>query len=290
MQWLTLPVTFALAFYGAMRIVNTFRPDVVASVGGYTAVPVILAAKLLGARVWVHQQDVAITLTNRLTSPLADRLTVAWQQSLRALPSKARWVGNPVRPSLKRGSPELARERFGITADLPTVLVFGGGSGAQWINGCLAPIVMPLCVRANVIHLTGKGNKPARFACPNYFAFEFLDGEMADALALSDVVVCRAGMGSLTELAALAKPAVVIPLPHSAQEGNARAAQEACVVLDQDSTQSGDLLAAIVDLLDHPDRRVQLGKKMSALLRTDVSHELARMLLEMPKPQQCLEK
>ena len=97
-------------------------------------------------------------------------------------------------------------------------------------------------------------------------------------------------MGSLTELAALAKPAVVIPLPHSAQEGNARAAQEACVVLDQDSTQSGDLLAAIVDLLDHPDRRVQLGKKMSALLRTDVSHELARMLLEMPKPQQCLEK
>jgi UDP-N-acetylglucosamine--N-acetylmuramyl-(pentapeptide) pyrophosphoryl-undecaprenol N-acetylglucosamine transferase len=108
---------------------------------------------------------------------------------------------------------------------------------------------------------------------------EFLREEMADALALADLLVCRAGMGTITELAALAKAAILIPIPGSAQEKNAAAVQDACVVLDQRSTTSDALLQTIESLLQDPDERQSLGKKMHSKLRTDVADELAEMLL-----------
>lgn len=283
LEWLMLPVRFLNACYKAAQIIRSQKPDVVASAGGYTAVPVILAAKFFSVRVWVHQQDAEVTLTTRLTAPFADRVTAAWERSLRNLPRKARRVGNPVRPSVLRGSSDRARALFGIRDELPTVLIFGGGTGARWMNEAIGVIAPELCARANVIHLTGKGKTIAGVDCQNYFVREFLDADMADALTLADVVVCRAGMGTLTELAALAKAAVVIPLPHSPQEANAREVEDACVVLDQSRVTTAGLLTTIVDLLDRPDRRKTLGLIMSSKLRTRIVDELAELVRGMVK-------
>ncbi len=283
LEWALLPLRFFLACLKAARIISQHKTEVVASAGGYTSVPVIFVAKFFGVKVWVHQQDVAVTLTTRLTAPFADRVTAAWEQSIRSLPAKARVVGNPARPSVMLGVGDRARKLFGISNALPTVLFFGGGTGAMWMNNMVGIIAQELCERANIIHLTGKGKMAATTNHPNYFAREFLDTDMADALALADVVVCRAGMGTITELAALKKAAVVIPLPHSPQEANARAIEDTCVVLHQSHASAVEMESAIVSLLEDQSRRVELGEKLSKKLRTLVSDELAQLVLGLSK-------
>ncbi len=280
LELLALPVTFTRALWGAWRLLHRERPSVIASAGGYTAVPVIVAARTLKIPVWVHQQDVTPILTNRLTAPLATRVTVAFKAST-SLSKRAQVVGNPVRPSVLKGDPQRARAFFEIRNTKPTVLVFGGGTGAKWINEQIDEIALSLVSRANVIHLTGKGKRENKKRHPDHHAREFLGGEMADALALADVVVCRAGLGTITELAALSKPAIVIPLPHSPQEANAAAVEGACVVLHEHRTSAEDLLREIESLLDDADDRRDLGAKMHGMLSTNIADELAQMLIGM---------
>lgn len=277
-EWLLFPFRFFCALYKAAQIIRREKPDVVGSAGGYTAVPVVIAAKLFHVPVWIHSQDVHVTLTTRLTAPLGDRLTVAWDQSAQRLGAKARVVGNPVRHSVLTGSRESAYGRFALDRGKPTVVIFGGGTGARWVNAVIVEIVERLLLKANVIHITGRGKRTSQLSREHYAVREFLREEMADALAIADVIVCRAGMGTITELAALGKAAILIPLPHSAQEKNAQAVHDACVVLDQRSTTGDRLLETIERLLQDQGERQTLGKKMHNKLRTDVADELAEML------------
>ena len=101
---------------------------------------------------------------------------------------------------------------------------------------------------------------------------------MADALAVADVVICRAGLSTITELAALSKPAVLIPLPHSPQKANADMVADACVILDQKHTTPQQLLDAVCGLLRDEPRRYELGAKMHGKLRTQIADELVEML------------
>lgn len=281
-ELLALPVTFMRALFGAWRLLRHEHPNVVASAGGYTAVPIILAARVLGVPIWVHQQDVLPILTNRLTAPFASRVTVAFSSSM-SLSRRAQVVGNPVRPSVLMGDASRSAEYFGINKNKPTVLVFGGGTGAEWLNDSIDKIAPSLVGRANVIHLTGMGKRQDKDRHPDHHVREFLGNEMADALALSDVVVCRAGLGTITELAALEKAAVMIALPHSPQEANASTVENACVVLDQHQTSPKELFLQIEKLLDDSNLRKDLGVKMGEELRTDGAEELAQMLLEIAK-------
>ena len=265
-----------------MNILELFRfqnIDLVASAGGYTAVPVILAAKIYGAKIWVHQQDADILFTNRLTAPLADYLTVAWEHNKKAFGSKARLVGNPVRSRILGGSKELGVQWFSVDPTKPTVMIFGGGTGAVWLNRLVQEMIPTLVQQVNVIHVTGKGkHETGLFEHQNYYVCEFLDKEMADAYALSDLVVCRAGLGTITELSALAKPAIFIPIPHSGQEANARMVETSSLVLDQSHVTSDVLCGTILDLLHDKTRLSELGEKLHGVLRTDVADELVDFL------------
>ena len=276
-EWLTAPFTFCLALCKSINILRSQKPDLVASAGGYTAVPMVYAAKLLGVNVWVHQQDVEITRTTKATVPFADLVTVAWERNRNDLGDRVKLVGNPVRPILLNGSRERAYGLFHLNKHKPTVLVVGGGTGSVWMNETIDGIAPQLTQQANVIHLTGR-NKSIESRHGDYHVREFVDAEMADALAVADVVVCRAGLATITELAALAKAAVVIPLPNSLQEANADMVADACVVLDQRHTTPQQLLDAIGSLLSDESRRRELGTKMHSKLRTQISDELVDLL------------
>lgn len=277
LEWLTAPFTFLFACVKAVRILSFQKVDLVASAGGYTAVPMVYAAKFLGVNVWVHQQDVELTKTTKLTVPFADLVTVAWERNRNDLGDRVKLVGNPVRPSLLRGSRERAYEEFKISKHKPTVLVVGGGTGSVWINATVDGIVGDLTAQANVIHLTGRG-KGIDSRHPDHHVREFVDHEMADALAVADVVVCRAGLSTITELAALSKAAVIIPLPDSPQQANADMVADASVVLAQRHTTPQQLFEAIHALLHDEPRRRDLGAKMHGKLRTHVADELVEML------------
>lgn len=278
-EWLTFPFMFVAASVRASRIVRSFRPDLIASAGGYTSVPVVLAGWFSKIPSWLHQQDVEPIMTSRVLAPFVGLITIAFQQTLSAFPSaKTKLVGNPVRASLFDGSKEQAIKTFQLDASKPSVLVFGGGRGAAWLNQMIETILPQLLQTANVIHVTGKGKSIEQHQQLGYYQAPFLSDDMKHAYAAADVVVSRAGMGAITELAALSMASILIPLPNSPQEKNVKALHGSVEVVTQDQEPTA-LLRIIEQLLANAPKRSLLADAMHNAVRTDhVADELVTLL------------
>lgn len=283
MEWLLLPWRLLSASMMAWLVLGREKPSLVACAGGYTGVPLAYAAFLRGIPVWTHQPDATPLLSNRLIAPVAKLVTVAWPRTALAFPrGKTEVTGNPVRASVRAGAKDRAARAFGLDLRLPTLLVFGGGGGAKWINQMCMDMGPKLAGVANVIHITGPGKlKPAyqRFG-PHYHAVEMLADGMADALAAADVVFARAGMGTISELSALRKASVLVPLPGSPQRENAAPLGEAgaAIVLSQPLATLGDLERAILSLLGDELMRREMGDRLAGALPTDVAGVLVHRL------------
>ncbi len=276
MEWVFLPVNLIRAVRGAWSILKFEKPDLIASAGGYTSVPVVIAARIMRIPSWIHQSDVRPILSNKLMAPFATWITVAFAETASAFPkNKTSVVGNPVRSSLLTVDRETAMRRFELDLTRQTVLIFGGGGGASWLNEMMAVIGVDLVKDVNVIHLTGKGKLSLKLIemKGNYFAGEFLTDRMPSAYAAADLVICRAGTGTISELAALRKAAIIIPLPNSPQEDNARVLSDAnaALVLQQNATTPQELLEAIRVLVRDTSRCQHYSDQISHLLQTNVA-------------------
>ena len=265
------------------QLVRRFRPGVAFAAGGFAAVPPIVAARLAGARTLIHQQDVVPGLANRLLVPFAQRITVSLPSSLAHFPRRRTVVtGNPVRAEILAANKRLALAALDLDQNLPLLLVTGGGTGALGLNRLVASAAPRLVERLQVVHLTGRGRGvPSATASPRYRQIEFLVDEMPHLLAASTVVVSRAGMGTLAELAALAKPALIVPMPGSHQWANALAFQRlrAIEVADQDTLTPNGLVDQVFGLLDDAARREQLGQALAASMPRDAADRIASLLL-----------
>ena len=226
--WPLIPLQLAVSCQKAYVMLKDMQPSIVFTAGGFTSVPIVWAAKLLKIPTWVHQLDVQPGLANKLMAPMATRVSVTWEESAEAFGAeKTLVVGGMVRPDIREGSRERFLRSYKLDPERKTVLVFGGGTGATQINRTLDVIIEQLTGSLNVIHLTGKSKmgEEEESTLPHYVKLEFLNEDMKDALAAADVVVARAGMGTMLELIALHTPSVLIPLPGSQQEANARLAE-----------------------------------------------------------------
>jgi UDP-N-acetylglucosamine--N-acetylmuramyl-(pentapeptide) pyrophosphoryl-undecaprenol N-acetylglucosamine transferase len=284
-EWLFLPWQLVRAVWSAWRLLDRLRPSVIASAGGYTAVPVIVVGHFLGIPSWVHQQDAEALLSNRLAAPFASLVTVVFERS-RAHFCHAVCVGNPVRASLFGVSRPDALRRFGFDPARPTVLILGGGGGSVWLNETARACEEWLSAHVNLIHVTGRGKHGGvrEVRGPHRVVAEFLVEGMADAFAAADVVLCRAGMGTMSELVAFSKAAVVVPLPKSPQEANARelARCGAAVVLEQAESSPLVVRDTLQKLLKDHEARAALERRMHGLFQTavasDLVHRLQRLL------------
>jgi UDP-N-acetylglucosamine--N-acetylmuramyl-(pentapeptide) pyrophosphoryl-undecaprenol N-acetylglucosamine transferase len=191
------------------------------------------------------------------------------------------WTGNPVRRAMLTGSRDVARSLFSLEADVPTLLVLGGGTGAAGLNAIVrgaAPLLSPTF---QILHVTGKGKGDTAFAHQRYHAVEFLADGMAHAYAVADMVVTRAGIGTLTELAALALSTVIVPMPRSHQEENARffADHGAAHVLDELGATSATLAECVLALWHDTERMSALSIGMRSLAKGDASTAVAEIVL-----------
>ena len=280
---LTDPGRVAIGVAQAYRWARRFRPRVAFAAGGFGAVPPMIAARLVGARALIHQQDVEPGLANRLLVPFADRITVSLPSSLAHFPRRRTSVtGNPVRGEILAAKPSLAFDRLGLDPSLDLLVITGGGTGALGLNRLVATAAPRLVERAQVIHLTGRGRGvPAATASERYRAIEFLVDEMPHVLAAATAVVSRAGMGTLTELAALARPSLIVPLPDSHQWANAQAFARlgAIEVADQEALTPDSLADRVLSLLADAPRREQLGRALAASMPRDAADRIASELL-----------
>lgn len=257
---LLLPFQFIVAKVQAMWLLLHWRPDAVISAGAFVSVVPVWVGWFLRIPSIIHQQDLQPGLANKLMAPFAKRITVSFEDSLQYYPKqKTEWVGNPVR--------DLTPTTHSIAIDsaYPTVLIMGGGTGAQGINEL---VDAELCKEANIIHITGTGRGGNTFTHKRYFPFPFLHEEMKEALTKADVVVSRAGLGSITELAALCKPTLLIPMPNSHQEWNAEyiAKKGGAVVLNQVQLTPESFHRAIQNLLQDKSKQRTLGSALAAVL------------------------
>ena len=231
-KWWTWPIivpALTVSCLQARKLLKTIRPDIVFSAGGFTSIPVVWMAKLMSIPSWIHQLDVTPGLANRLMAPFASRISVTWEQTAQFFGiEKTLVVGGMMRTEIVRGDRERFLREYKFDSSKKLVLILGGGTGAEAINNALQVIVEELVRNVNIFHVTGPGKmlQEEQYVIPGYVVTEFIDAEIKDAFAAADVVVSRAGMGTILELIGLQKPAVLIPIPASHQVENARMADE----------------------------------------------------------------
>ncbi len=262
-----------LAFIQSTVLLIQEKPDLLISAGGFVSVPLHWAAAFLGIPAWVHQQDVRPGLANKLIFPWAKKITTALQESVQYFPAKkTEWIGNPVR-DLKVENYLVSRQKFNIPEGASVVLAMGGGTGSSKINQMVVEALQHWPKEWHVIHLVGR-ERPKELAenatkiFENYHVYQFFTDEMKDAYAAADVVISRAGFSSITELASLSKPAVIIPMSDTHQEDNVNylAKQNAVVALNERLTSGLQLAQVAKDLMNNSVQKMLLGKKLHQLL------------------------
>ncbi len=282
----------------AVKIVREFRPDAAFTSGGYVAVPAGLAAKLNGTPLLLHQQDVPPNLSNKLIAPLATRISVAFADSQRYFPArKTLLLGNPIRQEILavRQQPVAeARALLGFDPALPLLLVTGGSQGARYLNAVTVRALPTLLQQCQVLQISGQklfaetqqqaDEVTAQLDSAlrsRYRLVPYLSEEMPLALRAAEIVICRAGAATLSELAILGKPSILVPLPpalgSSPQEINADTfarAQAADVVRNDDLTPTS-LQAHIQALLQTPGRLQEMQQALQQFARPTATQDIA---------------
>lgn len=223
-SWRTFVDPF-LVCYGILQaflLCQRIKPKVVFSKGGFVSFPVVVGAWINRIPIVIHESDLTPGLANRLCFPFAQKICVTFPEGKKYFKSeKAVVTGTPIRDSLLQGDPNKGKALCNFSNDKPIILVIGGGQGALFINNTIHSILPVLLRKYQVVHLCGKGKVDLTFNnTQGYKQFAYLDEELADIMACSDLVISRAGANSLYELIALKKPHIVIPLSLRASRGD----------------------------------------------------------------------
>lgn len=281
---LLLPLSLLVAFWQSARAIFALRPDVVLGLGGYVAFPGGMMASLLNKPLAVHEQNAVPGLTNTLLARLADRVMAAFPGTMK----RAQWTGNPVRTSIA----ELAApaERFAGRSGQLCLLVVGGSLGAQALNEVVpkALALFPAEARPKVVHQSGEKNLAALRA--GYVAagvegelVAFIDN-MAARYAAADLVICRAGALTVSELAAAGMASMLVPFPFAVddhQTANARfLADSGAAMLIRQADMNPAQLAALLGTLDR-EKLLAMAQKARALGKPEATRLVAQACIDL---------
>jgi UDP-N-acetylglucosamine--N-acetylmuramyl-(pentapeptide) pyrophosphoryl-undecaprenol N-acetylglucosamine transferase len=280
---LRLPGRVRAAVARVRAVLHAVDADVVVGFGGYVALPAYLGARGR-VPIVVHEANARAGLANKVGARFAARVVAAVPGS--GLP-RAEVLGIPLRRAVTtldraalRGS---GRAAFGLPAEGPVLLVFGGSQGARTLNAAVAAALPGLVdARVGVLHAHGPGGAAAA-AAPGYVPLPYID-DMHLAYAAADAVLCRAGAMTVAEVSAVGLPAVYVPLPHGNGEQALNAAPVVAAgggVLVADADLTGDrVLAEFRPLLADPARLAEMGAAARASGHADADERLARVVLE----------
>jgi UDP-N-acetylglucosamine--N-acetylmuramyl-(pentapeptide) pyrophosphoryl-undecaprenol N-acetylglucosamine transferase len=275
---------FLKALVRCRAILKKYRPGAVLGVGGYASAPAVLAANILKIPTFLHEQNSVPGRTNRFASRFVKEVFVTFPAAAEFLRDAAP-VGMPTRREVFEASRAEALERLGL--EPPVVLIFGGSGGALKLNLAAAEAFQG-ATPYTVFHVSGKRDF-ARLSTdnPRHRIVEYED-ELWYPLAASDVVVMRAGAGSLFDVAAVGRAAILIPFPHATgdhQLHNARYFTEkgAAELLNDDEVTAETLRARVEELLRDGPRREAYAHSMKTLATPEAADEIAGRLLEATK-------
>ncbi len=196
------------------------RPEKVFSTGGFVSVPVVVVAWFLRIPIIIHEQTIGFGMANKIGAFCASKILLTFEDSKKYIPqkyyNKVEVVGNPIREDLLNGSFKQLQDSLGEMLDTQKRILYitGGGQGSSLINEIIFELLPELTKKYYIIHQTGKsGIKKARsYIFDDYYSFEFINNELANIYASADIVVARAGAGTVNELDYFEIPTIFIPL------------------------------------------------------------------------------
>ncbi len=276
------------SFLEAFLIIEKFRPEAVVGFGSYVSLPLVLEASVFKRITVIHEQNAGLGRANKFLSPFADRIALSFRQSP-LLNRKYVFTGNPLRRGLIKAGKKEAGDFFGLAEDKITVLTVGGSQGSRRINQAFKAAVFSLSVEVDFqfIHICGKYDYSLLkkdYSCIRirHCLFEFL-ARMDLAYSLADLVVCRAGAGTISELAYFNKAAILVPYPyagsHQLENALALGRNNAALLLEDKDLTGQSLAENISGLIGSKDKRRMFEKNISFFSVTDADERLAKVML-----------
>jgi UDP-N-acetylglucosamine--N-acetylmuramyl-(pentapeptide) pyrophosphoryl-undecaprenol N-acetylglucosamine transferase len=277
----------------AWREIGRCKADLLFATGGYLTAPAVVAAWLRRIPVVVYVPDIEPALAAKFAARFARRIAVTTERSAAYYPKGAPVIvtGYPLREEVLAATRADGRKAFGIPAEVPVLLVFGGSRGAQSINRALLPALPKLLEEVHVIHITGTLDWPEvekvqhnlpKWQKARYHAYPYLHEEMGGALAASDVVVSRAGASILGEYPHFGLPSILVPYPHAWRYQHTNAeyleSQGAAVILP-DETLSESMAAEVLALMADKPRRKDMRKMLEKVNQKNASLKLAGVVI-----------
>jgi len=281
-----------IAFFVSICLLRREKPSVVVSAGGFVSVPLAWAAYILNIPVIIHQQDVRPGLANRLMAKTAKIITVSFEKSLKDYGKKARWIGNPA-PDMPSSDKLLeVKKKYRLSENKPILMITGGGTGSEMINRLTWEKAEELVAYFQVFHLTGKGKAPSGDvrvrvnSLKDYHWQEIVNSQDALCLlAAASLVVSRCGLATLTEMCALRKSAILIPIPSSHQEDNAQvfSDNQAAIVLEQNNLTSQKFKDEIMSLFSDQKKMLELSTNIDKIMRKEAASKMVEIIKSLLK-------
>ena len=203
-----IPMRLRKAEQEALKVLETEKPDLIFSKGGFASYPAVWAAHKLGIPALTHESDFSPGLTTKLVAKKCKFVLTSFPETAKLFPN-GKHVGSPMRKELFRGDRERALKKYSLSGERPVLLVLGGGSGSRAINEAVVKNLPALLKHWQILHLTGKNGE--EIGQSGYVRREF-ENDMGSAYAACDAVLCRAGSNTVFEVLALKKPALFVPL------------------------------------------------------------------------------
>lgn len=283
----------------AKKIIREFRPDIVIGTGGYVSWPILVAAAKLHIPCAVHESNAVPGMTVRKLASLVDRVYVNYEESVALLPhpEKALRVGCPLRTDFETVDKATARLKLGIPNDKKVLLSFGGSLGAEQVNFAmldfmdgyvrLHPEVLHIHATGSIEHeiATAIYKKRGLDSCGNIEFLEYIN-DMPLKMAAADVVVCRSGANTVSELALMKKAALFIPSPNvtdNQQYKNAAAIEKqgGAMLIEEKDISREKLSGMIITLLDDAKLRAEMGEKIHAFAVPDANRRIYEDILRL---------
>lgn len=293
LRYLKAPFMVLKSVMQALSVIKEEKPHVVLGLGGYASGPGGIAARLSGLPLMLHEQNAVPGMTNRILSKIAQRVLVAFPETDLAK-RKEIVVGNPLRHELldvlDKVQQKAGNTETGVVSeqDKINVLVVGGSLGARVFNEELPKVFANVeqATHCRVVHQTGRGNHDAVVATyqrvmPNFDVevTEFID-DIAEAYQNADLIICRAGALTVSEVAAVGRAAIFVPFPaavddHQTKNAGWLAAHGAAKIIQQKDMLSGELELKLNVLLSRKSSLLGMGQKAKALAITDATQKVA---------------
>ena len=283
----------------AKKIIEDFKPDVVIGFGGYVSGPVLSVAARMGIPTAVHEQNAFPGVTNKNLAKKVDVVMLTAPEAEKLLKPKNPCVvtGLPIRGEIISANKEFARAEMKLDSR-PLILSMGGSLGARAINEAVKYLILHRFEKKDCyyLHATGKagasmiddiGKDVDLNTNPQIMLREYIN-DMDRCLAAADLVVCRAGASSLSEIQALGKPSILVPYPYAAENHqyyNAKTMsdRDAAILIEEKDFTGERLLSEVEKLLSKPERLKKMGENARAMAILDASQRITECVCKIVK-------